>query len=116
MHCMKCGREIDERQVFCPDCLAHMAQNPVKAGTAVKLPPRNYDPLPKKRSYRKKRETTAEELVAHQRTLIRRLYMALLVAALLLIAAGLLLIWMFKILNVVDIPDLSLYAQWQCFT
>jgi NMD protein affecting ribosome stability and mRNA decay len=108
LHCMKCGREIEENQVFCPDCLTHMAQNPVKSGTAVKLPPRNAEPLLKKRSLRKKRERKPEDVMAHQRTLIRRLILALVIAVLLLIAAGFLLFWMFKIRNLVDIPDLGL--------
>ena len=118
MHCMKCGREIQEQQVFCPDCLAHMAQNLVKPGTVVKLPHRSTAVLSKKRSAGRKRDLKPEELVLHQRKLIRRLIFALFVAALLLIASGLLLIWMFKLKNIVDIPDLAVYttAFQACFT
>lgn len=38
MNCLKCGREIEEGQVFCNDCLVQMAKYPVKPGTAVQLP------------------------------------------------------------------------------
>ena len=30
MNCLKCGREIEEGQVFCNDCLVQMAKYPVK--------------------------------------------------------------------------------------
>ena len=107
MHCMKCGREIQEKQVFCPDCLAHMSENPVKAGTAVKLPLRATDAnVLKKRYLRKRRERSEEEQLLHQRLVIRRLTLALIGASLLILAAAFLLFWMFKIGNVVDVPDL----------
>ena len=38
MYCMKCGREAEIGQVFCPDCLESMKQEPVNMNTAVKLP------------------------------------------------------------------------------
>ena len=106
MHCLKCGREIEEKQVFCPDCLAHMAENPVKPGTAVKLPHRSSAPAPKKRTSRWRKEREPEELLIHQRKLIRRQFLALVVASFLLIVAAVLLLWMFKIKNIVDVPDL----------
>lgn len=34
MNCLKCGREIEEGQVFCNDCLVQMAKYPVKPGTS----------------------------------------------------------------------------------
>ena len=37
MNCMKCGREIALGQVFCKDCLADMAEYPIKPGTPVPL-------------------------------------------------------------------------------
>lgn len=37
MSCMKCGRDIEEGQVFCAGCLDIMAKYPVKPGTAVQL-------------------------------------------------------------------------------
>ena len=106
MHCMKCGREIQEKQVFCPDCLAHMAENPVKAGTAVKLPPRSTEILLKKRSFRKKRERKPEEIVIQQRTVIRRLILLLFGAIVLLAAACFLLLWIFRVQDFLDVTDL----------
>ena len=44
MYCMKCGREVEGEQVFCPDCLAQMEQEPVPMNASVKIPhqpPRN---------------------------------------------------------------------------
>ena len=38
MNCMKCGREIALGQVFCKECLADMADYPIKPGTPVILP------------------------------------------------------------------------------
>ena len=38
MNCMKCGREVEEEQVFCPDCLTLMESDPVHISTAVHIP------------------------------------------------------------------------------
>ena len=38
MYCMKCGREAENGQVFCPECLETMKQEPVAMNTAVNLP------------------------------------------------------------------------------
>ena len=77
-------------------------------------------PAPKKRTPRWRKEWEPEELLAYQRKLIFRLILALVVSILLLVAAAAFLIWMFKIINIVDIPDLGLpmtaAANWQCFT
>ena len=40
MQCMKCGRETEANQVFCPVCLASMEKSPVKPGTPVTIPKR----------------------------------------------------------------------------
>ena len=47
MYCMKCGREVEEGQVFCPECLEQMEQEPIAIDTSVKIPrqpPRNTRP------------------------------------------------------------------------
>ena len=44
MYCMKCGREVEGEQVFCPECLEQMGQEPVSITSSVKIPrqpPRN---------------------------------------------------------------------------
>ena len=38
MYCMKCGREVEDGQVFCPDCQDLMKQEPISIRTAVKIP------------------------------------------------------------------------------
>ena len=38
MGCLKCGRDVQEGQIFCDSCLESMARSPVKAGTPVLLP------------------------------------------------------------------------------
>ena len=38
MQCMKCGRDLDENQVFCDICREDMKEYPVKPGTVVLLP------------------------------------------------------------------------------
>lgn len=52
MHCMKCGKQIKEDQVFCEACLEIMERFPVKPGTRVQLPSRP-DPTVKKPAQRK---------------------------------------------------------------
>lgn len=51
MQCIKCGRDTENNQVFCPECLASMDQAPIKPGTPVsipKRPAREYTPPVKK--------------------------------------------------------------------
>jgi len=82
MNCMKCGREIEEDQVFCIDCLKDMEKYPVRPGTAVHLPKRpTYSPI--RRAMPKRKTIPPEEMVKKQRKLIRRLSVALAVFALL---------------------------------
>ena len=38
MNCMKCGREVDEGQVFCAECLESMAHDPINLNTPVMIP------------------------------------------------------------------------------
>ena len=79
MTCMKCGREAQEGQAFCNDCLETMAKYPVKPGTSIQLPRHNEEAVPKKPS-RKKLRPSPEEQVARQKLKIRR--MALTITAL----------------------------------
>lgn len=50
MNCMKCGREIEEGQAFCPYCLVDMESYPVKPGTVIFLPNQQAQPQPPKKS------------------------------------------------------------------
>ena len=69
MYCMKCGREIEENQVFCPDCLAGMAKYPVKQGTAVVLPRRREAAFVKRVVPRRKTVTPEEQVRKLRRSL-----------------------------------------------
>ena len=91
MRCMKCGREIPEQQVFCRDCLEDMKNHPVKANVTVQLPPRTEAPVVKKKP-RRYRDAKPEELLRHQKLLIRCLCAALAVSvAAVVLLAGMLL-------------------------
>ena len=61
MHCMKCGREIGDNQVFCANCLELMEQNPVRHDVVVQIPIRK-DASVKKYTPRKKVPTAEEQI------------------------------------------------------
>ncbi len=61
LNCLKCGREIEEGQVFCNDCLVQMAKYPVKPGTAVQLPSRGSAAVSKKVHSRRRTKAAPEE-------------------------------------------------------
>ena len=66
MGCLKCGRDVQEGQIFCDLCLETMARFPVKSGTPVLLPkPREAGP-PRKSS-RLKLPPSPEEQVKRLR-------------------------------------------------
>ena len=67
MACMKCGKDVNEPQVFCDECLAVMERYPVKPGTAIQLPKRQ------PRAKKIVRQTPLTEVVAQQKTTIRRM-------------------------------------------
>ena len=60
MNCMRCGREIQDNQVFCPECLAEMEKCPVRPDAPVRLP-RRPDPA-LRRSSRKKGPPEEEQV------------------------------------------------------
>ena len=63
VNCLKCGREIEEGQVFCNDCLVQMAKYPVKPGTAVLLPSRGSAAASKKAHSRRRSKAAQEEQI-----------------------------------------------------
>lgn len=90
MGCLKCGKETEEKQVFCSECSQIMEQYPVKPGTLVQLPQRASTPQDRKPSRR--RSPTAEETNEQLRIVIRWLLGAVAVLALLIcLLAGALL-------------------------
>lgn len=86
MFCMKCGREVDEGQLFCTECLEVMKRYPVKPGIAIQLPHREEAPLIKKTLSRRKPVVSAEEQVRSLKRRLRRLFGLWLVTLLLLAA------------------------------
>jgi len=82
MNCMKCGREVALGQVFCKDCLADMAEYPVKPGTPVVLPAEQAT-APVRRASTRKARKPEEQLSRIRRAMIAML----LVFTLLVIAA-----------------------------
>lgn len=61
MNCMKCGRQIEEGQAFCPQCLELMDACPVKSDIVIKLPSRP-EVAVKKPQPRKKARTPEEQI------------------------------------------------------
>ena len=99
MPCIKCGRKIKDRQVFCEECLAIMDTYPVKPGTPIQLPtPPPKSATPTKVS--KRRQRKPEEQISYQRATIRWLSVALIVAIVSFIIVAAMLLW------VLDGPNL----------
>ena len=48
MNCMKCGRETQDENVFCQNCLLDMEKYPVRPGTVIQLPRRREVSIVKK--------------------------------------------------------------------
>ena len=88
MHCMKCGAEAPENQVFCDHCLSIMDQYPVKPDIHIHLPKRAASPDPSKKAPKKKRTLTSEEQISALRLQIRRLRLAVIILIFALCIAG----------------------------
>lgn len=88
MGCLKCGRDLEEGQIFCASCLEDMANCPVKPGTPISLPKPRED-APVRKSSRLKLPLSPEEQVKRLRKRCR--WLTALVAMLLIgcIALGL---------------------------
>ena len=85
MHCMKCGNEIPDGQVFCEDCLNVMAKYPVKPDTPVQILKR-----PARTEKKHPRQISQKEVIRKQAKKIRRLtWIAVLLFVLLTLVAGL---------------------------
>ena len=84
MYCMKCGKEIGENQVFCPDCLAVMDRYPVKRGAKVLIPNRP-EPVQVKKAAPRKKTLSPEEKIARLQKAIQVLSVSLAAVVLALI-------------------------------
>lgn len=92
MNCMKCGREIEEEQVFCAECLADMENYPVKPGTVVQLPI-HPKAAPTRKGGRRRAQLTPEEQVKQLKKHIVVLRILLSLTLVLLVTAIGFLIW-----------------------
>ena len=88
MQCMKCGRDLEDGDVFCWECRKVMEKYPVKPGTVVQLPHRpEYNPVKKQQPPRRK-TLPPEEQVQLLKKLSRRLGVALILTILIAAVAG----------------------------
>lgn len=86
MYCMKCGRDIEEGQVFCTSCLEVMAKYPVKPGIAIQLPGRKETPVLKKTYPRRRQPPTPEEQIQRLKKRLKRMIILWLITLALLAA------------------------------
>ena len=84
MNCMKCGRETQNENVFCQNCLQEMEKYPVRPGTVVLLPRRKEPSMLKKIT--KRHVPTAEEQVKllHKWVVVLSILLTICVAAIVL--------------------------------
>ncbi len=101
MHCVKCGREVVEDNVFCNTCLAEMEKNPVTPGTVVLLPTPEKKPA-RKTSF-KKHILSPEEQLSRLKKRIKRLRI---LVAVLLLAAGILAYVTSQVISELDLQRL----------
>ena len=94
MNCLKCGTELKNSGVFCPDCLTDMDKYPVKPTVTVQLPHRPA-PAPAKKKTRRPKYVKPEEQIRHLKDVRKNLAIALAVAIVLLAGCIALLIWLF---------------------
>ncbi len=99
MNCVKCGREIENDQVFCPVCLEEMEQYPVKPGTVVHIPKHPEDETDKKPAPRKKPVPTPEEQIRRLKKKVMGLRMIL---VLMMLLCGLLSFGLGKVIMELD--------------
>lgn len=91
MNCMKCGRELEAGEAFCPVCQERMKQRPVKPGIAVLLPHRE-DPRNAKKQPPRKRMISPDEQISllkkHNRRLAYLLIVCIVIIAMLGVISG----------------------------
>lgn len=91
MFCLKCGKEISEKQVFCNDCLIEMEKYPVKPDTKIFLP-RTTAPSTVKKNTSRRKLLSPEERILRMKKAIQLLCFVLTVTLLGLVLAVFLLI------------------------
>ena len=84
MECLKCGREAQPGEVFCPTCLDVMAKNPVKPDTPVKIHRRQGAP---RKPIAMQKDQTAAKLALMQKR-VRRLTVAIVILSIMYLATA----------------------------
>lgn len=88
MNCMRCGKEIQQPQVFCDTCLAAMDAHPVKPDIHVHIPVR---PIVAGKTPGKKAPPSLESQIRKLRRRNKNLVVALICALLALVLSGVLI-------------------------
>lgn len=84
MKCMKCGRDVEAGQVFCPECLKGMEDYPVNPNVTVRIPRRS-EPAQGRKQPRRKQPSEEEQIRALKKR--NRILFWILVAAVAVIIA-----------------------------
>lgn len=92
MNCMRCGKETEEKNVFCSECLEDMAKYPVKPGTLIHIPSRPESDS--RKNTRKRRELSAEEQLDNAKNAVQILLVTVLGLFGMVVVLGLLLLLM----------------------
>lgn len=92
MGCLKCGRDLEEGQIFCNSCLESMAKCPVKPGTPISLPKSRED-APVRKPPRIKLPLSQEEQVRRLRKRCRWLTALAAVLLAVCLVLGLINLW-----------------------
>ena len=87
MNCLKCGRDVEDGQLFCSGCLDVMRKYPVKANTAVQLPHRDENAISRKPSAKRRQAPTTEEKFQTAKRFLHRILILWLITLGLLIAS-----------------------------
>lgn len=108
MHCLKCGRKIEDTEAFCADCLADMAKYPIQPGTVVKLPSHPVATSVKKRPVRRKKLLKPDEQINVLKKRCRCLTVLLVLAIITALFALGGMFWLLGWLDKVSIPGIDL--------
>lgn len=100
MNCMKCGKETEGNEVFCPECQELMKQYPVKPGVVVHIPTQ-----PAKKQVHHRRTVTPEEQV---RKLTRQIHVLRLLVTL---ACGVALFFGLLAFDILEKSNMRLLGQ-----
>ena len=109
MSCMKCGKKVNQSNVFCDECLEKMEQCPIPTEAVVNLPKRPSKPATKKRSFRQRYFWEAEEKIEVLRTRVRWLTFVWSITFLCLVACVALIVWMLYMQDQLPAPISDLF-------